>query len=248
MFKYYDDLKGIKTADGRTIKEGMLIRGTTLTDITEAETSYINSLHLKMMLDLRHPEEIKIYPDPLFEGCTYRHISMIDNDISGIIHVRSVKGKLENLRRMDTIQKTYEDMFTLEYPLSKIRETIRTIVLEDVVPCYYHCVSGKDRTGITTVLLLYILGCDRKTIDEAYLKIRPVYIRHAWFLFFITFFASFSLRLAIKAKDMYTIKKEYVDIIYDTISKNFGSMDNFITDFIGLNNKEISDFRAKILE
>ena len=33
----------------------------------------------------------------------------------------------------------------------------------------YHCSEGKDRTGIVTVLILYLLGVDMETIRQDYL-------------------------------------------------------------------------------
>jgi protein-tyrosine phosphatase len=62
-------------------------------------------------------------------------------------------------------------------------ETIKKIIteiLESDQPVLYHCTAGKDRTGITTALILTILKFDKETIYNDYLLSNNY--RKNWFL------------------------------------------------------------------
>ena len=108
-------------------------------------------------------------------------------------------------------------------------------------PVLWHCTEGKDRCGITTALVLEMLGVDRGTIMEDYLKTNLVNIPKA---------AEIHDRL------LETHGKEFADNVYRAfiadecyLKSAWKAMgDHFLTEKLGIDREEIETFRKLILE
>ena len=108
-------------------------------------------------------------------------------------------------------------------------------------PYLVHCTEGKDRCGITTALVLEMLGVDRETIMEDYLKTNLVNIPKA---------AEIHDRL------VESHGKEFADNVYRAfiadesyLKSAWNAMgDNYITDKLGIDRQDIEAFRDLILE
>lgn len=59
---------------------------------------------------------------------------------------------------------------TLDHSGPEIREMINIVANQDSWPVLIHCTQGKDRTGITILLLLLLCGVDIEAINHDYLQ------------------------------------------------------------------------------
>lgn len=243
---YIRDLGGLKTLDNKVIKERFLLRSASLDNPTSKQREYLKDIKLKRIFDLRNEKEAEHDPDIILDNVQYYNYSIIDSDLNGITHQERSK-QLELLKEIPTMEECYIGMFTDEYSLKKIKTVIRKIVLEDGFPTIVHCVTGKDRAGMITMLLLTILNVDYELIVEDYLKQRPLYINKARKLYFLLLIATFDLKLARKVYDYYSVDRKFIDTARNTINKNFGSMDNFIAQYLELTDSEINNFKEKAL-
>lgn len=64
----------------------------------------------------------------------------------------------------------YPDMVTQEYCVSQIRGFFDLLLAHEEGAVLWHCTSGKDRTGVTAALLLWVLGASWDTIAKEYLQ------------------------------------------------------------------------------
>ncbi|RVX72353.1 hypothetical protein B0A52_04558 [Exophiala mesophila] len=62
---------------------------------------------------------------------------------------------------------------TLDHSGPEIREMMNIVANQDSWPVLIHCTQGKDRTGITILLLLLLCGIDIKAISHDYLQSEP---------------------------------------------------------------------------
>lgn len=244
---YIRDLKDIVNKDNKKIKEHFLLRSASLDKPTNTQIEYLNSIKLKRIIDLRNEDEAHNEPDIEIEGCKYFNFSLIDSDLNGITHQNKQK-QLQSLKEIPTMEECYIGMFKDEFSLNNIRNAIREIVINDGFPAIVHCATGKDRAGMVIMLLLYILDVDYETIVEDYMKQRKMYLSTARKYGILAFIGSKgNINLAKKAYDFFAIKREFIDLAVKTINEIFGSLDNFIYNYIGLTKEDIDSFKEKAL-
>ena len=244
---YIRDLEGYKTKDNKTIKANCLLRSAQLYKLKEEQVKYLNDIKVKRIIDLRNEQEAIDEPDIKLDNVNYMNISLIDNNLNGVVHVKDKRKKLKMASALPLMIDTYESMLTDDYSTNAIRKVIREIVLNDEYPTIIHCVTGKDRAGIITAITLKILGVGDKTIIEDYLKQSKLYIKTAIIYYVLIMLYSLDIKLAKKIYDYYVIKKEYLEKAFETIDKRYGSFDSFIHEFIGLTDDDIENFKNRIL-
>ena len=230
MIRNMRDLGGLRTADGRKIKPQMLIRSAHLAQAEEQDTENISEV-----IDLRTPAERQESPDRTY-GCVYTPLPVFEEINAGISHEEKARE-----RAIPNMEILY-GMLIERYP-----DAFRRILLRIMQHDYskgailWHCTEGKDRCGITTALVLEMLGVDRETIMEDYLKTNLVNIPKA---------AEIHDRL------LETHGKEFADSVYRAfiadecyLKSAWKAMgDNFITEKLGIDREEIESFRKTILE
>ena len=157
------DLGGLKTADGRTLRRGVLFRSANLSAAEPGELEGISAV-----IDLRTSRERQELPDRCC-GMDYLPIPIFDVTTPGITHEK---------RALET---NPPDMTRLYVKLVSERadslgRVLRAIMEHDFSTgaILWHCTEGKDRCGITTALLLETLGVSRSAIMEDYLKTNEV--------------------------------------------------------------------------
>jgi len=244
--KYIRDLGGMKTIEGKTLKSGLLFRSSQLYEVSSKQEDYLKTLNIKRIIDLRNEQEAIDEPDIDLGKVHYINISLIDNNLNGLTHESRSKQVLL-LRELPTAKETYIDFIKDEFCINRIKKTIREIVLNDEYPTIIHCVTGKDRAGIITFILLRILGVSYEDAMKDYLKQLKYYHNHARFVFMIAYIVSRDKPLAIKAYEWYVVRKDFIDAALEEIDKRFGSFDNFIKDYIGLSQNDIDSFKNRLL-
>lgn len=164
----FRDLGGYPAADGRVIKEGLLYRSGGLYLLTEEERERFDSLKINFILDLRSKSEVAKKPDPTFDGIRIlqhsglEHKSGKEIDFSPAGMARTGGEGEEQLR-----------LFLGYYAELPIENESFRILLHEMcnlsAPILFHCASGKDRTGVAAMLVLYLLGVDADTILKDYM-------------------------------------------------------------------------------
>lgn len=166
------DLGGIRTACGKTIRPGCLVRSAKLEKAEEQDLAGISEV-----IDLRTQREREEIPDMLC-GREVQSIPIFDHVRSGVSHEREADRKAERKGPPDMgslyiwMMREHRDSFGRVLTAILRHDFSKGAVL-------WHCTEGKDRCGLTTALILELLGVDRKTIMEDYLKTNEVSIPKA---------------------------------------------------------------------
>ena len=161
MIRNLRDLGGICTASGQQIRSGFLVRSANLSEAEEPELDGISAV-----IDLRTSREREEVPDRLF-GRTAISVPIFDEVRSGISHERRAEREHKGPPDMRTLYK-----WMIRDHWDAFARAIRTIMEHDFSSgaVLWHCTEGKDRCGLTTALLLELLGVSRSVIMEDYLR------------------------------------------------------------------------------
>lgn len=151
------------------IRPGLILRGGELSNLLpEDKEILVNEYHLKKILDLRSQNEISKRPDQEIEGVKNIHLDVIGNtfDFSGdptdMIRKFGARSPEEHMREL------YSAFTTKPIPINALKQFFIEILDLEEGSFYVHCTAGKDRTGIASALLLYVLGASEKLIYHDY--------------------------------------------------------------------------------
>lgn len=137
------DLGGWTCTGGR-VKYGKIFRGGHFGNITDADKStLVDWLGIKTDIDLRNNGEIGgITASPLGSSVEYFHQSLD-------FYANAVSTSAASARTVAVLKKVMSCVATNK-------------------PCYFHCMSGADRTGTIAYLLLSLLGVSQSDKDKEY--------------------------------------------------------------------------------
>ena len=178
------DLGGIPMPAGKgTIPHGLFVRSGKLSILTKEECAELcRKYGVKCIIDLRTPVESAEFPDPLPEGVDYLQIPLLKDAAVGITHetgsdpmtiIRNLRKHPEKLKEMiPDFENLYTDIVTDDYSraqLDKVVAILRKNAAEGKCTLY-HCMAGKDRTGIVSMALLKSYGISNDEIVKDYMK------------------------------------------------------------------------------
>ncbi len=141
------DIGGWKTSEGKTVKQGLLYRGTELDGAVKSEYKLTDTgrtfmrdyLGIRMEMDLRDASE----------------------------NPKSINALGEDVKHMYFGVSHYTDIF-LEGNREAIRQVFSELANENNYPIYMHCTYGRDRTGTVCCLLEALLGVQKEDLWREY--------------------------------------------------------------------------------
>ena len=149
------ELGGYRTADGKTVKAGLLLRTAALSDATAGDIKILTGkYHLTQIIDFRTNKGVRKNPDPKISGVTETNLP---------IHT----GAGANL--------SYMNMVTDPNSILAFRQFFAILLAHKNGAVLFHCAAGKDRTGVASILLLSALNVEKSTILQDYLLSNKYY-------------------------------------------------------------------------
>ena len=159
----FRDLGDYRTLDGRTVHWRQVFRSGELQHMTEDDASrFRDEFPLTSVLDLRSPKEIDQHglgriPEL---GILHKNISFTGNPDSD--------AALKRYKVSSNMGEFYLYLFKHTKIGLRVSEALKIIAKPENRPLVFHCVGGKDRTGILAAILLSILGVADTDIVEGY--------------------------------------------------------------------------------
>ncbi len=151
------DLGGLPLPDGRETRWRSIVRSESPARLTEVGRSALVEYGVRSIVDLRLPEELVTEPNPFAEpgehGITYHHRSFLD----------PAAGPAPEFT---TLAEDYKRM--LERFRTQVGAIMATIASAPEGAVLIHCAVGKDRTGLTSALLLELAGVSRDAVVADY--------------------------------------------------------------------------------
>lgn len=255
------DLGGMKTADGRQIKKGRLIRSEQLVGLSSKDKAKLEEI-LDTVVDFRNAEEADDQPDCILSGVRYVANPILESAIAGVSREEESDDKLvANLvfkpEEASEYMRSMYRKFISGYSISSYSNFIRILLEDHEKAVLWHCSAGKDRAGVGAVIIEEILGVPRETIISDYLKTLdylPGYV--ATYRKYITSEIEKSRPLSDQEKkvvseavgNLFGLDRSYIEAYYEAVRKEFGDFGTFIRRGLGLSEEQIRKLRSDYLE
>ena len=242
----FRDIGGYSAANGRKIKSGKLYRSALLSGLTQEDLWLLEAFKVSTIIDFRGPLETQACPDRVPTGAAYMELTAgsekdtpdnwasVAEDMKNTTVAQSDRGAEGYYKNISAFGQRYKPVF---------EALLRTGKDSAVV---FHCAGGKDRTGIAAALIEYALGVSYKDIirDYMYSNIaRKDYNQEIASLLHLKYGVP-----ADRARQYGLAKPEFIEASFNQIRQQYGSVDNFLAQALGLDQKKIEQLRKMYLE
>nr|WP_205299999.1 tyrosine-protein phosphatase [Pantoea sp. Tr-811] len=238
----FRDIAGTTTAyttshDG-TMRAGVFYRANALTP-TAADLAILNGLGISDVFDLRTASEIAATPDTLPAGASYTNIDIIGSTTSGsnitnlsFTSAAQARAMMEETNRAFVSDAGMRGQFAVLF---------NELASADGA-ALFHCTAGKDRTGWTAAVLLSIAGVDQATIMSNYLATNDYTAARV-----AATLAAMPASMAQIYAPLLGVEASYLQAGLDEVTAEYGSMDNYLKQGLGLSQETLYVLRGKMV-
>lgn len=257
------DMGAYSISDSLHIRKGLLLRSANLADATDEELQSLAALPVTKIIDFRTEPEKTGQIDRLVAGAEYIALPI---DVSRDTTVQAMaeeeqqrsSGKKFDIRKMIVMvafneraqqiaRELYDLLFFTPECQAQYKQFFHEILTTESGAMLYHCSQGKDRTGVTSALLLAALGADRATIIRDFDATNAIYeadVRK--YSRRVRFFGGKEEEVAV-VKAFIGVNTDNFIRSLDHIDEQYGSMENYLKGPIGLTDEDIRTLRERYL-
>ncbi|MGW0664395.1 tyrosine-protein phosphatase [Streptodolium elevatio] len=245
----FRDAGGHATADGRKVRTGLVFRSDGLAALDAADTEAFVRLGIGLVCDLRSEHERDREPDLLPAGVELLIADVMghgNNELFGDVFADPKRAGeiMGGNAGVELMSEVYRRFVTTDLARAAYRKVF-TRMAETDNAVVYHCSQGKDRTGWTSAVLLTLLGVPRETIYEDYLdSANHLRAKNAEILRGIAERGFDPEHL----RSMFAVRREYLDTAFDTAEREYGSVEAYVREGMGIPVTHIEALRTRLLE
>lgn len=248
------DIGGVAAAGG-TVATGRVFRSDNLAKATAADTAKLAELGLVVSIDFRDPFERKTDgDDTLPVGVEALKLPILNFDtpeVKGLVasitagDTAALKNVLADGGTARLMTRVYEQMVTQPTAHAGFGTALTRIAnLDTDMAGLYHCHSGKDRTGWMTAIVYSALGVDRDVIFDDYLASNRYLAASNEKLFEQVTAAGYDAELV---RPFMEQRSEYLQASFARAEGDYGSMDAYLTDGLGVPPATLAALRTLLL-
>ncbi len=250
------DLGGYETADGLTLKWGEVYRSGELTHLTDEDVAKLEDLEIRTVVNFLLPEEIEMNGRDRLPGGVREIAEPIQGDraaeLTMVAQSAIMSGEFEKLP--PEMNPEFHRLL-LDEGIPQYAALLRYAADPTNRPLIFHCSHGVHRTGTATAILMSALGVPWDVIREDYLltndyraeevKATLAKIRHM---------VAGKRGVAPEEIDMsnveafYILEGSYIDGSLEQAVAEYGSMDAYIREGLGIPDDEIEMLKSQLLE
>ena len=164
------DLGGLPTIDGQVTRWGALVRADSLDRLTAAGWAALWTYGVRTVIDLRNAEERTAEDATRPPGLTTVQVPLEDLDDRAF---------WQSFGHLDTTPLIFPHVLT--HQPGRVAAVLAAIAKSDPGGVVFHCVRGRDRTGLIAVLLLALAGVKPQAIADDYEvsieRLRPLLVQ-----------------------------------------------------------------------
>lgn len=254
----FRDLGGYTAAAGKRVRWGLLYRSDALDGLTAADMTLLARLNIAKITDFRSDAEIAKWPDRLPAELEARRVHVplrdplpraesrgaMEIDIADAAFVKALEltdeeAKLATIDRL--LVEHYYPNFARNSRAAYGRWLHGLLDAPNDSAHVFHCTGGADRTGFAAALVLLALGVSREQILDDYLLTNGY------------LFSPHGLAL-LKNKGVpamppgYRLQRRYLEASFKAMEDDYGSVDNYLRQGLGVDDAVRRKLRDRYLE
>ena len=253
------DLGGYKTKDGHTVKKGLLIRSSRLTEPSHEDIHILKDVyHLNTVVDFRIVAERMMTPDVEIEGVTYYTLPLVDDSssmVGGTHRDRSSNNQdplsfyINIIRQGHGKSDMYVKLFHSEI-FQRGMTTFFQLLLngDEYHSILWHCAAGKDRAGSAAVLTLLALGVDEDTVLRDFGLSNVAY--EEWIQKRVAQIAHYTRdpEILLTVRSLSGVNVDYMRNAIDSILLDYGSIDSYLEKCMKVTSEDLKKLKDMYLE
>jgi protein-tyrosine phosphatase len=230
----FRDLGGYATREGRTVRWRQIFRSNHLAHLTDDDAAILRSLGVKSAFDFRGSVE---RAEALcgMSDITVHSLPVEPTVVAALRAIAASGTPLSAEHAVEVMRDSYRSYVQQNTPRFR---TLFAHLLEDRAPLVIHCTAGKDRTGFACALILHTLGVPDEVISEDYLLTNQFYRRDP----------NSSSDLPDHVKQVLgSVQPAFLGAAFEAIDADYGSLEAYLSDGIGLGAAERTALAARYL-
>lgn len=258
------DIGGYKTNDGKRVKWGLLFRGDQLSKLEQSDIELLQRIGIKTIIDYRSDHERMINPnvkldtviqdvhsDPhsSFSEAAAQAVDLASENMNLVndLNQGKVESKYINGKGLKVIL-SYENLVDSEKSKTAYKKVLETYANPNLMPSIQHCRGGKDRTGFGSMLLLMLLGVRDEDIVRDY--VMTGVIREERNNFKLSQYKELTDNQDYLdyLMSMIETRAEYIEASMNRINHEYGGIENYVKDVLGIHDFQIDTIRESYLE
>ncbi len=250
----FRELGGIPTADGLSVRHGLLYRSGHISKLKTKDAAKLkNRYGIRAVADLRSDSEQTESPDILVKGIEYHDLSALSDRENPAVTRSNRRILLNQIMNTDGgaksyLKESYRKMVTTPRALEAYSKLLKLLVDDKVDGAIlWHCTQGKDRAGFGAAAILMALGVSREDIMKDYLRSNKYFRIKNKFIFALVCILARSVHAARTLNNLLTARAEYLQTAFDTLDDKYGGTEGFLRDGLCLSDYELMQLREKYL-
>ena len=245
------DLGGYPTADGNSIvRYGVFYRSDQPLSFGAEAASLYEELNLHTVVDLRGEQEHAMWPDPVVAGVENIWAPAFAENPAA----ENLASSLEEVfQQSDDAKQRSIDHLTNNYRIMAFRNSafdtlFRLMLKTEATPILFHCLAGKDRTGVAALLILAALGVSHETILHDYTYRSDSYNRYLsnWEVQLQDHLQSDIAKTHFRG--FFSVDPKSLELVFEEIFQQYGSWEEFFWDNYQLTEADLLLLRTKFLQ
>lgn len=237
----FRDIGAYKTQDGKTVKLGKIYRSADISKLTDNDMKVMETKHIHTVIDFRGTIESAIAPDRLLPNTDYTLCP------AGSDSIPDAKQIVNLLKEGDFLMTMYNSKSVKYYGARYKPLFQKLLTLADTdSSILYHCTGGRDRTGMATALVLYSLNVQMDIIEADFVA-SNIYLKNFNEKMYSQMSDSFGINKQ-EIEDKFKLRPQLLQSFFTSIIKQYGSIENFMQEELGVGSKEIEILKDKYTE
>ncbi|MEV6224553.1 tyrosine-protein phosphatase [Nocardia fluminea] len=231
---------GYDAQGSHRVNKGAIYRSNALT-LSDADLATVQGLGIADVIDMRNASEIAQAPDRVPARASYVNIPILAGDIS------QIPGGITSPEQAAELLRTANRMFVTDVAAREGLAQTLTRIAEQPGPVVIHCTAGKDRTGWAVYLLQSLVGVDAATSMNDYLLTNEYSAASiAATIAHIT--ATRGPQAAAIYRPLLVVDRTYLEAGITQLKADYGTVDKYLRDGLGLRPHVVNALRAKLIK
>lgn len=249
------DLGYLSLASGQKVRFHRLIRSGALSDASSTDVNtLVEGCDIRAVVDLRTSDEQKKRPDPKdrMNGVSFIDAPILGYSSTGVTRENGLSGFAKELAGFDRDPKQvmldlYPKMLLGDTGVQGYTQFFETLVHNNDGAVLWHCTAGKDRAGLASVLLLYVLGVSWDAIVSDYLATNRFIARRIDDIKILIPEEHRTDDLLKKLQVLNSADAAFLDSGVRGVEKEYGSLTAYIKEALGVDEEAQAWLREKYL-